>query len=94
MNEDQSWNRWSMKPLALGADGEVACPSCSTECLEWHGTQADVKDMSFTVRTRCENCAHVADLHVVWHKGSILTRWIELGYVDSAVDVPRLGQVE
>lgn len=61
--------------LTLEGDGEVCCSGCGFHCLEWHEMRADAKEQSVLIRTRCESCTRVADLHVVWSKGSIMTRW-------------------
>ena len=68
--------RFTREPRpTLQSDGEFCCSGCGFHCLEWHEMRADAKEQSVLVRTRCEGCTRVADLHIVWRKGSILTRW-------------------
>lgn len=61
--------------LYLEADGEICCSGCGFHCLQWHEQRSSSRDQSVLIRTRCEGCTRVADLHIVWYKGSILTRW-------------------
>jgi len=61
--------------MTLWHDGEVCCSACGYDRLEWRDMRASADEQSVLIRTRCERCTRVADLHVVWSKGSILTRW-------------------
>ena len=60
---------------SLCYDGDLTCAQCGASNIEWHDVRVSAEHRSVIVRTRCEGCTRVGDLHVVWHKGSILTRW-------------------